>query len=180
MKLLMIAYKNLKRRKLRSLFTIGGVAIAVAVLVSLLGFSAGYKKALTNDIDKMGYQVLVTAKGCPYTAATLMLKGGGGRRYMEQDIYDSIASDERIDKLTPQLIHTVYDPDRLDGRGGFALYTGITKSHLELKPWTKFKSGRWFTKDDADEVIMGFEAAELEQRSMGDKLFIPRLVNAPD
>jgi len=44
MKLLMIAYKNLKRRKLRSLFTIGGVAIAVAVLVSLLGFSAGYKK----------------------------------------------------------------------------------------------------------------------------------------
>ncbi|MCD6326145.1 ABC transporter permease [bacterium] len=173
MKLLMIAFKNLKRRKLRSLFTIGGVAIAVAVLVSLLGFSAGYKKALTNDIDKMGYQVLVTAKGCPYEAATLMLKGGGGLRYMEQDVYNGIVSDERIDKATPQLIHTVYDPDRLDGRGGFALYVGIMKSHLELKPWTKFKSGKWFTKDDADEVIMGFEAAELEQRSVGDKIFIP-------
>jgi len=173
MKLLVIAYKNLKRRKLRSAFTIGGVAIAVAVLVSLLGFSAGYKRALTSDIDKMGYQLLVTAKGCPYEAATLMLKGGGGLRYMEQDVYDSISSDERIDKVTPQLIHTIYDPDRLDGRGGFALYMGIHGSYLELKPWTEIKSGTWFTADDADEVIMGYEAAELEQRSVGDKIFIP-------
>jgi len=173
MKLLMIAYKNLKRRKLRSSFTIGGVAIAVAVLVSLLGFSEGYKKALTSDIDKMGYQILVTAKGCPYEAATLMLKGGGGLRYMEQDVFNSIANDERIDKLTPQLIHTIFDPERLEGQGGFAMYIGIQKSYLELKPWTKFKSGAWFTRDDADEVIMGFEAAELEQRSVGNKIFIP-------
>ncbi|HUT02917.1 MAG TPA: FtsX-like permease family protein [bacterium] len=169
----MIAYKNLKRRKLRSSFTIGGVAIAVAVLVSLLGFSEGYKKALTSDIDKMGYQILVTAKGCPYEAATLMLKGGGGLRYMEQDVFNSIANDERIDKLTPQLIHTIFDPERLEGQGGFAMYIGIQKSYLELKPWTKFKSGAWFTRDDADEVIMGFEAAELEQRSVGNKIFIP-------
>ncbi|MBN2209443.1 MAG: ABC transporter permease [Candidatus Coatesbacteria bacterium] len=171
----MIAFKNLQRRKLRSSFTIGGVAIAVAVLVSLLGFSEGYKKALTSDIDKMGYQVLVTAKGCPYEAATLMLKGGGGLRYMEQGVFDKIASDVRIDKVTPQLMHTVFDPDRLEGQGGFAMCMGIQKSYLELKPWTKFKSGAWFTSDDADEAIMGFEAAELERRSVGDKTFIPGL-----
>jgi len=77
MKLFILAYKNLKRKRIRSFLTIGGVAIAVAVLVSLLGFNVGYQKALTNDIDRMGYQVLVTAKGCPYEAETLMLKGGG-------------------------------------------------------------------------------------------------------
>ena len=179
MKLLMIAYKNLKRRKLRSSFTIGGVAIAVAVLVSLLGFSEGYKKALTSDIDKMGYQVLVTAKGCPYEAATLMLQGGGGLRYMEQKVFDSIANDKRIDKVTPQLMHTVFDPERQAGQGGFAMYVGIQKSYLELKPWTKFKSGAWFTNDDTDEVIMGFEAAELERRSVGDKVFIPGIDKTP-
>jgi len=173
MKFLILAYKNLKRRKIRSLLTIGGVAIAVAVLVSLLGFNTGYKQALTRDVDKMGYQVLITAKGCPYEAATLMLKGGGGLRYIDQDIYNKIVNDPRIDKITPQLIHTVYDTERQEGKGGFAMYMGILRSYLELKPWSKFKSGGWFSGDDVDEAIMGYEAAELEQRSVGDKIFIP-------
>lgn len=172
MKLFIIAFKNLKRKKVRSVLTIGGVAIAVAVLVSLLGFNEGYNRALRNDIDKMGYQVLVTAKGCPYEAATLMLKGGGGLRFMEQEVYDRIVQDPRIDKITPQLINTVYDPDK-EGGGGFAMYMGIQRTYLTLKPWTEFKDGGWFSHDDADEVIIGYEAAELEQRNVGDKIFIP-------
>ena len=82
MRFLLLAFRNLKRKRIRTILTVGGVAIAVAVLVSLLGFDAGYEKALFRDIDRMGYQLLVTAKGCPYEAATLMLKGGGGLRYM--------------------------------------------------------------------------------------------------
>lgn len=172
MRLFVIAYKNLKRKKIRSVLTIGGVAIAIAVLVSLLGFNQGYQEALNNDIDKMGYQVLVTAKGCPYEAATLMLKGGGGLRYMDEDVYRRIVSDERIDKITPQLIHTVYDADR-SGGGGFSMFMGVVESYLELKPWNKFNAGGWFSGKDVDEVIMGYEAAELEQRLVGDKVFIP-------
>jgi len=175
MNILSIAYKNLKRKKIRSALTIGGVAIAVAVLVSLVGFDKGYQKSLTGNIDKMGYQLLVTAKGCPYEAATMMLKGGGGLRYMEQDIYDKIRQDRRIEKITPQLVSTVYDPDRLEGQGGFAMYMGITGSYLELKPWSKFKSGQWFTSETAEEAIMGYEAAEVEQRLVGDKIFIPNI-----
>jgi len=175
MNVVSIAYKNLKRKKMRSALTIGGVAIAVAVLVSLLGFDRGYQKSLTGNIDKMGYQLLVTAKGCPYEAATMMLKGGGGLRYMEQDIYEKIQRDTRIDKITPQLVSTVYDPDRLEGEGGFAMYMGITNSYLELKPWSKFKSGQWFSSETADEAIMGYEAAEVEQRLVGDKIFIPKI-----
>lgn len=50
---------------------------------------------------------------------------------------------------------------------------GVEKSMLELKPWMRFKSGRWFSSDTSREVIMGYEVAELEQRLPGDKLFIP-------
>jgi len=173
MNVLLLATKNLFRKKIRSLLTVGGVSIAVAVLVSLLGFEQGYKEALHHDIDRMGFQVLVTAKGCPYEAATLMLKGGGGLRYMEESVYQKIEKDVRVDKITPQFVATVYDPDRLDGRGGFAMFMGIHKSYLELKPWTEFKQGAWFSSALADEVIMGYEAAEVEQRLVGDKIFIP-------
>ena len=168
-----VALKNLARKKVRTALTIGGVAIAIAVLVSLWGFDTGYQRSLNANIDKMGYQLLVTAKGCPYEAATLMLQGGGGLRYMDEAVYQKIVSDPRIDKITPQLVSTAYDPARQGGRGGISLYMGIENSYITLKPWTKFKLGKWFSSEDADEVIMGYEVAEYEQRVPGDKIFIP-------
>jgi len=173
MNLFSVALKNLTRKKVRTALTIGGVAIAIAVLVSLWGFDTGYQRSLNNDIDKMGYQILVTAKGCPYEAATLMLQGGGGLRYMDEAVYKKIATDPRVDKITPQLVATAYDPGKQQGRGGISLYMGIEKSYFDLKPWSKFKSGKSFSGDDADEAIMGYEVAEYEQRSSGDKIFIP-------
>jgi putative ABC transport system permease protein len=175
MNLVSVAFKNLRRKKIRTFLTVGGVAIAVAVLVSLMGFDVGYQKSLTNDIDKMGYQILVTAKGCPYEAATLMLKGGGGLRYMEQSVYEKIIKDYRIDKISPQLVATEFDKDKQGGQGGIALYMGIDESYLKLKPWSKFKAGGWFSDDNSDEAIIGYEAAELEQRLPGDLILIPNL-----
>jgi putative ABC transport system permease protein len=172
MQLLKIALKNLKRRMTRTLLTIAGVTTASVVFISLLGFQKGYREALFRDVDKMGYQVLVTAKGCPYEAATLMLKGGAGLRYMEEDIYNRLVSDERIDKITSSLIQVVYDPDKNEGRGGYIMILGVERSMMPLKPWMKFKSGGWFSSDTSREVIMGYEVAELEQRLTGDKFFI--------
>ncbi len=181
MKFVIIAFKQLQRQKVRSLLTIAGVAVAVAVLISLMGFNRGYQKALNNDVEKLGYQVLITAKGCPYEAATLMLKGGGGLKYMDQDVYDKIVGDSRIDKITPHLIQSVYDPERNDGQGGIAMFVGIDwKSWQALKPWMKFQKpankaadSPWFSSEDADEIVMGYEAAEFEQRAVGDKFYIP-------
>jgi len=181
MKFIIIAFKQLQRQKIRSILTIAGVAVAVAVLISLMGFNRGYQNALNNDVEKLGYQVLITAKGCPYEAATLMLKGGGGLKYMDQSVYDKIVGDARIDKITPHLIQPVYEPERNDGQGGIAMFVGIDwKSWQALKPWMKFKlpenkpaDSPWFSSDNADEIVMGYEAAEFEQRAVGDKFYIP-------
>lgn len=177
MKFFVLAYKNLKRRKSRSFLTIGGVAVAVAVLVCLLGFNAGYQDALTSDVDKMGYQVLVTAKGCPYEAATRVLKGEAGLKFIDEDIYKQIISDPDIDKITPLLVQLVYDPEKSDGKGGFDSYSGIERSYMELKPNVKLKSGEWFSSDDANEVILGYDKAESIQKKLqktvGDKISIP-------
>lgn len=70
-----IAYKNLLRKRMRSILTVIGIALSSWVLVSLLGFNQGYEKALNKDVDNMGFQMMIMAKGCPYEAATLMLKG---------------------------------------------------------------------------------------------------------
>jgi putative ABC transport system permease protein len=173
MKFLVLAYKNLKRRKSRSFLTIGGVAVAVAVLVCLLGFNAGYQKALTSDVDKMGYQVVVTAKGCPYEAATMILNGEAGLRFIDEDIYKQITSDPDIDKITPLLAQLAYDPEKMEGKGGFTNYLGIEESYMPLKPNVEIITGEWFSGNDVNEAILGYDAAESGQKSVGDKISIP-------
>lgn len=173
MNMFYIAYKNILRRKVRTFLTIAGVAVAVAMLASLLGFGVGYKKAIDKDVERMGYEAIVTAKGCPYEAATLMLKGGGGIRYMDESIYSRIIGDSAVSKVTPSLMKVVFDPNKGE-KGGFSSYLGIdASSYISLKPYLKFKSGGLFSSGDAFEAILGYEAAELEQRSVGDKIFIP-------
>jgi putative ABC transport system permease protein len=42
-----------------------------------------------------------------------------------------------------------------------------------MKPFLKFRQGGWFVDENAFEVVMGFEAAELEQREVGDMILMP-------
>ncbi|MDD5167677.1 MAG: ABC transporter permease [Syntrophales bacterium] len=168
-----VAYKNLLRKRIRSLLTLVGIALSSWVLVSLLGFNQGYEASLNKDIDNMGFQIMVMAKGCPYEAATLMLKGGTGLRYMKESIMADIAKEPEVEKVTPILMSAVFDPNKGES-GGIAGYFGIdAKSFAELKPFLKFKQGHWFTDPNAHETVMGFEAAELEQREVGDMILMP-------
>jgi putative ABC transport system permease protein len=116
---------------------------------------------------------MIMAKGCPYEAATLMLKGGTGLRYMKESIMADIAKEPEIEKITPILMSAVFDPNKGES-GGIAGYFGIeSTSFAELKPFLKFRQGGWFTDPNAYETVMGFEAAELEQREVGDMILMP-------
>jgi putative ABC transport system permease protein len=170
-----VAYKNLLRKKVRSLLTLVGIALSSWVLVSLLGFNQGYEASLNKDIDNMGFQIMIMAKGCPYEAATLMLQGGGGLRYMKESIMAEIEKEPEVEKITPILMSALFDPNKGE-KGGIAGYFGIdAKSFAELKPFLKFKKGGWFTDPSAYETVMGYEAAELEQREVGDKILMPEM-----
>jgi len=168
-----VAYKNLLRKKTRSALTIIGIALSAWVLVSLLGFNRGYEDALNKDIDNMGFQILVAAKGCPYEAATLMLKGGTGLRYMKQSVTADILKHPEVEKITPMLMQAVFDPNKGEN-GGITAYLGVDPATFPaMKSFLKFKQGDWFKDPAALETVIGFEAAELEQREVGDVLLIP-------
>jgi putative ABC transport system permease protein len=170
---LQVAYKNLLRKRIRSLLTLIGIALSSWVLVSLLGFNHGYETALKKDIDNMGFQLMIMAKGCPYEAATMMLKGGTGLKYMKESLIKDVAKEPEVEKTTPILMGAVFDPNKGES-GGVAGYFGIEpESFKEMKPFLKFRQGRWFTDENAYEAVMGYEAAELEQREAGDLILMP-------
>jgi putative ABC transport system permease protein len=170
---LQVAYKNLLRKRVRSLLTLVGIALSAWVLISLLGFNQGYETALNKDIDNMGFQLMIMAKGCPYEAATMMLKGGTGLKYMKESIEKEVAKEPEVEKTTPILMAAVFDPNKGES-GGVAAYFGVEpKSFSQMKPYLQFKQGKWFQGDNIYEAVLGFEAAELEQREVGDMILMP-------
>jgi putative ABC transport system permease protein len=168
-----VAYKNLLRKKVRSLLTLVGIMLSTWVLVSLFGFNRGYEAALNRDIDNMGYQLMVMAKGCPYEAATMMLQGGKGLRYMEPSMVNDILKEPEVAQVTPILMQAFFDPNKGES-GGIAGFYGVDPaSYPALKPFLRFRKGGWFHDSAAGEVVMGYEAAELEQREVGDLTMVP-------
>jgi len=170
-----VAYKNLLRKKTRTALTILGIGLSAWVLTSLFGFNRGYESALNKDIDNMGFQVLLTAKGCPYEAATLMLKGGTGLRYMSESVFADILKNEEVEKITPMLMQAVFDPNKGES-GGISAYLGIDpETFPAMKSFLEFRQGAWFSDPESREAVMGYEAAELEQREVGDKILVPEM-----
>jgi putative ABC transport system permease protein len=172
MNIMQVAVKNLRRRKIRTAFTIIGIALSTWVLVTLLGFNNGYEASLNQDIDNMGFQIVLTAKGCPYEAATLMLKGGTGLRYMQEDVVQSVYEAGEVEEVTPMLMHAEFDPNKGES-GGTTVYLGIDpKTYPSMKPYNQFAQGGWFDAGEGFNVVLGYEAAELEQREAGDSFLI--------
>ena len=167
-----LAFKNLRRRMVRTALTISGVGLAVAMAVSLGGFVMGYQGAINRSIDMLGFQVLIMAKGCPYEAATLMLKGGTGLMYLPGDTYEKVKNDPDIESITPIFVGiALKEGTAKDSEKTFTIINGIdVPSFLSMKPWLKFQSGsgRWFSPQSRDEVVLGSEVAAFEHRQVGD------------
>ena len=167
-----VALRNLRRKKTRTILTFCGLTLSSWVLVSLLGFNRGYEGALDHDVDHLGYQLMVMAKGCPYEAATLMLQGGAGMRYIEPAIVDQVTAEPGVQAVTPILMQAYFDPNKGEN-GGLAGYFGVDPaSYPGMKPFLRFKAGAWFQGDFANEAVLGYEAAELEQRQVGDAILV--------
>src|SRR5262249_46449243 len=135
-----------------------------------------------QSINMLGFQVMIMAKGCPYEAATMMLKGGTGLLYLPADTYDTVRNDPEIESITPIFVGVAQKQGSSirdeDGARTFSVISGIdVPSYVVMKPWIAFKKGagydggRWFSPGSRHEVVLGFEAAEYEQRKVGDSFY---------
>ena len=103
----------------------------------------------------------------------MMLKGGTGLKYMKESIMADVRKEPEVEKITPILMSAVFDPNKGES-GGIAGYFGVEpKSFSEMKPFLKFRQGDGLRDESAYEAVMGYEAAELEQREVGDMILMP-------
>ena len=112
----------------------------------------------------------------------MMLKGGSGLLYLPDEAHEQIRTDPDIEDITPIFIGIAEKQNyALDGTPQSSAYTIMSGVELDsfvaMKPWLKFKhgpgydDGRWFAPTATNEVVMGYEVAEFEQRKVGDTFY---------
>lgn len=127
--MLRLALKNGTRRKLRTLVTMLGVAIAVAALFSLVAFQRGYQAGMQGELDRLGAHVLVVPKGCPYDAASIALHGATWPCYLKEEHLSQVQKTAGVATAAPLLMNAVYDP----ASGAQSVYLGAEPGLLRVK-----------------------------------------------
>lgn len=167
MNLVTLSLKDLRRRPTRSLLTVAGVGLASATLFSLLAFNRGYQVSLKKEMADSGIHMLVSTEGCPMEAASLALHGGEIPKFLPEERVPAIRAVPGVRAVTGMLIFS------LPGEGNRTdLFYGVDNEFLKLKPHWKLK-GSWFV--DQQSILLGAEAARVEKREVGDKVYFPEI-----
>src|SRR5882762_6214066 len=166
--MLSLIIRNVLRRPLRNGLTLAGIAVAMAVLVCITAFGEGYRRALGRELDRSGVQMMLVPLGCPYDAAARVLKNNTLENSLPESALLSARNDPAVAVAAPMLMAAL--PREKERRTD--MWVGLDESALQLKPWWHARLGQqWF--NGASDVILGADAAALEMRSPGDKLFSP-------
>jgi hypothetical protein len=134
------ARQSLLFNRTRSVLSMLGVGLATALLASTLSFQTGYERSLKRSIDAMGHRILVTGKGSPHEAATLILRGGPTPTYIPEALYRRIARDADLQNSTRFLMQSLPDLQP----GSHQPCVGIDENLLRLKPEVVFQRGDGF------------------------------------
>jgi putative ABC transport system permease protein len=160
------ALKNLFAHKTRTILTLGSMIVAVAVLFTLVSFNRGYERALKTQLQGMGIHMMVVPVGCPYEAASLILKGGKIPSYLPADVLKQVQAIPQIDVAAPTFMSAIVRPDE----GRTDIYVGIDSSTLRLKTWWKL-NGKFLEKPN--DVILGNDVKLIELSNIGDQIYMP-------
>jgi hypothetical protein len=111
--MLPFAARCLMRRPTRTALTAGGVAVAVCVLASLLGFGEAYRRSLDVELNRMGIQMMLVPIGCPYDAAARVLKGKGldANSSLPEAAITAVRADAAVAEAAPMLLAAIPTPE---------------------------------------------------------------------
>jgi len=162
-----LALRNLARSPLRSSLTVTGIAVSMTVFLTISAFYDGYRASLDRTVDRMGYEVLVTAKGCPYEAATLVMKGGNVPMYVDERVFDQIRDDPDVGAVSRMFMQGTPA-----AASKFQVYLGVDDAYLKLKPYMRLQRGRFFSGPEVSEAVLGYNVAEYLRANLGTILAV--------
>jgi putative ABC transport system permease protein len=169
--LLSLALRTLRRRPARTCTTLLGVALGVATLFSVLALHRGYQDGMRSELDRLGAQILVVPKGCPYDAASMALHGASWPCYLRAGYLSEVQATPGVAVAAPLLMNAVTVPG-----GGQAVYIGARPDLLALRRGWRIQG--LFPQAESGkglEVLVGSEVAREHGLAVGQSFALPGL-----
>jgi len=148
-----IVFDGIRRRKIRSILSVIGIAIAAMALFTMVSLREGYETAMESELDQMGAHVVALAKGCPYEAVALIMMGGEVPDTLSADVVDEIEKIPNVAIAAPNALGAY------EHMGEMHSVAGITPKEKEVKPGWEVAEGRF--PENSGEVMLGSEKAAM-------------------
>jgi len=166
-----IAINNLKRRRVKMLLIIIGIAIGIATVVTLFSLTTAMHNKITNDLEKMGTKLLLT----PQSEKISFTYGG---IIVAQDVAFDIktisknvlslleakAEELNIKYIVPKNVQTV----ELEGKPNLLVGMDINIEFM-AKPWLKVKGD---LPGQEKQILLGNNLAGQMAKDPGDTVLI--------
>lgn len=153
-----IAFKSLTTRKMRSWLTTVGIAIGVFLIVSLLSLSQGLRGAVSQQLGKMGKDLITILPG----DASNIIASLTGEKLSEDDI-KTIKKTDGVDAVVP-INHTSITARHRDEKKTVMIYGNDWRNAMDIYKndmgWS-VNYGRWPIPGKNEVVIGSIVAGEM-------------------
>ncbi len=157
--------RNITRRRGRFLFTLLGITVGIAALVTFLALGGGLKREIQREANALGAHLIVTPKGsCAYEQVSIL----AGEPLPINITEDETARIAAIDGLEAVPLITV----KTGVNNQPVPITGIPADQMkEFKGWS-VKEGRYFSSAGESGILVGHGLAHDANLAIGDELTV--------
>lgn len=167
-----LACKNILRHRRRSLLTVTGIAVSIALLFAILSLTRGFEKRIEKDLKGIGIDFLVVPVSCPHEVASLLFHGEVAPVFLDQEIVVEVKKTPGIEFASPMIAIQVPDPEK---KRKILLYGYEALYVKEIKPYWKIK-GEMPAGWEAlrlNKILVGSGVAKKEGLKIGDNITYP-------
>lgn len=165
MKLIVIAFRNLRQRLAGFIAAAIAIMLASTILLLAIGFWGGYDNALSSNVDDIGANILAIPKGCPYEATGVLLAGGNMKYSITQDKYDAILKVPGVKKVSGVIMGVRNVKGNGHDKGHVVL--GVDQDYFRMRPQLEIKEPL-----KPGEVIVGYFMHKNIPFKVGDELLL--------
>lgn len=160
-----LAWKNLRRRKSRAVFTGLGIFLGIGTFVALSTLTSRMESAIQDKLDRFGANILVAPRAEQVSLGFGDIALGGtqvARAKLSGDDrarIESIPMRDRLGRVVPYLLHAA------DASGRELVWMGVPSPDLSgARPWWRVRGS---LPGSGDEVLLGSEAAAALDKGPG-------------
>jgi putative ABC transport system permease protein len=154
-----LVFKNLFRRKFRSILTLIGVAVAVCTMVTFLGIADDFETTAYNAFQKRGADIVVVQENVPNQLNS----------ELNEDIANSIEKIPGVKRVTPGLMELISLSNK--GPSIYAFVFGWKTDNPTLNK-LEIIDGRRLEDSDHNVVMLGSFLAAYLKKKVGDVISI--------